>query len=34
MLRLEVIGVACVLLLVFSGAVLAVIKLTERENNK
>jgi len=34
MLQLEVIGVACVLLLAFSGAVYGVIKLTEAEGKK
>lgn len=34
MLRLQVIGIACVFLLFFSGAVYGVIKLTERENRK
>lgn len=34
MLRLQVIGIACVFLMVFSGAIYGVIKLTESENKK
>lgn len=32
MLRFQAIAIACLFLLFFSGAVVAVIKLTEREN--
>lgn len=34
MLQLKVIGIACFLLLFFTGAVYAMVKLTERENKK
>jgi hypothetical protein len=34
MLQLEVIGISCFLLLFFSGMVYAMVKVTEREQNK
>ncbi len=34
MLRFEVIGIACGLLLAFSGLVVVAVKLTERESKK
>jgi len=34
MLQLKVIGIACFLLLFFTGAVYAMVKITERENKK